>query len=151
MPIAKIVNIDKDRNVLTSMDLVRSYSGLDPDSNDVVAFNANKIDIYYNTSVPNLSGYDMWIVLGIDDGTVIGFKMYPFDTDLSVYNADTYKVLWIKGYKKCDDIDVSAFTDIIDVSNGISLSHSSGEVLLTTGPTKWIAINYDKKCFKVFK
>jgi len=131
---------------LTSIDFVRTYD-LDPNS-VIIPVRWNKVDIKIitgwisNLKLPNNS---IAFVLGIRDGKVVWFKIYPTDKDLKIPGATFYKVMIVEGIKKwCSSYQYA-----------ISYKNKDIKVYLDKSKVpswyKWIIINNNEWCYDDFK
>ena len=144
---AVVLWINKTKNLLKSMDIVRNYTTYDTANNDVLPVKAKEVDIDVLTSKPQANGDDVKIVLGLDNGSVRWLRLYPIDKDLYIPYAKTYKVMTIKGLTKwCADNEYEY--SIWYGYNKIWLSWSWDD--LQPSGTEGIKFNFDEKCYDIF-
>jgi hypothetical protein len=75
------------------------------DNNDVLPiYSAKWVEIDIQDIAPVMKSWDVAIVLWINQGSVVWFKFFPIETNLSIEWATSYKVMKINWFKKwCED------------------------------------------------
>jgi len=142
---AIVLWIDKAKNILKSIDLVRSYTTYDIQNNDVLPLTAKEIDIDVTSTKPVLNKDDVSIVLWLNDGSVVWMKLFPLDQDPGIPGANMYKTMTIKWWTQ----GCSSYTDSIWYGyDKLWMSHKG--VNLEPVWTKWIEMNVNEHCYSTF-
>ena len=144
---AVVLWINKKTNTLKSIDIVRNYSSYDTADNDLLPFVANEVDINITNTVPVINPNNLEIVLWLNGWSVRWIRISPTDSNLSVPDATSYKVMTIKWWTNgCSD---NKYTDSIWYGPWqIGLSHNW--LNLEPSWTKGVELNLSERCYKVF-
>ena len=144
---AVVLGIDKSRNLLKSIDFVRSYTSYDTAENDVLPLKSKEIKIYHTTT-PKADGNNLKMVLGLNWWTVVGLRIYPLDKNLLIPRASKYKIMEVVWYSKCDS-SINNYNS--SLYYGLANIWIWKDTNLSPSGTRWVKFNYENSCYVTFE
>ena len=147
--------VDKNRDIISEIDFIRTYSTPSSRTNDYIVFWNNEAEINVTTTPPTCGQNEVCFILWLRNNIIQSFKIYPLDTDKNYWNVNMFKVMKIKQMK--NDINCNFTDSVWKYTNGswtiteIGMWHNWQDLIPQWSWYSWIEFDLVNGCFKVEK